>query len=74
MAILPVVGNPGSGEHETLALAAETPGAILQNSDGTTLTPPHIGWQIDFVVEVPLRVSWKLDSVGVRLAPKMAIS
>jgi hypothetical protein len=42
--------------------------AVLQ------LGPPQIGWQMDFVVELPLRVSWKLDSVGVRLAPKMAIS
>jgi predicted nucleic acid-binding protein len=34
MAILPVVSDLGPGEREALALAAETPGAILIIDDG----------------------------------------
>lgn len=34
MAILPVVSDLGAGEREALALAAETPGAILIIDDG----------------------------------------
>jgi hypothetical protein len=33
-----------------------------------------LGWQTDLLMAEPVRVSWKFESMGLRFAPKMAIS